>query len=357
MVQKNDYYIELIYNIIVLLLLSIALINYFYKIYNLIETDCSDFLVLEYIEGNTLTAEQFRSKSNAGQLDIVIQIVKGLQAAHRQNVIHRDIKPENIIMTDSDHVKILDFGISRISTNCTQADSNNPVTTKTGNTSFGSVMGTLNFMSPEQASGKEITTATDMYSLGLLLQTLLSDIPPYPESSTAAQLLDLSNKAITQVPSDIPRHWIKLIQALKPYAPTDRPTASSTLDLLNQIQSKPAKRLKWIGLSLLVIFGLTATWKYVKDLEYERLAALRAQQKSEQVVKFLSSMFQQANPYDAQGMRGTPVVYSAAQGRSAEELKKWLEKNGYKDSTTLPDNDPFRRVPVNPNARPTGGGQ
>ena len=62
-------------------------------------------------------------------------------------------------------------------------------------------------------------------------------------------------------------------------------------------------------------------------------------------------------PYDAQGMRGTPVVYSAAQGRSAEELKKWLEKNGYKDSTTLPDNDPFRRVPVNPNARPTGGGQ
>lgn len=56
-------------------------------------------------------------------------------------------------------------------------------------------------------------------------------------------------------------------------------------------------------------------------------------------------------PYDAQGMRGTPVVYSAMKGKTAEELKKWLKEHGYKDSTTLPDNDPFRKDPVNPRSR------
>jgi serine/threonine-protein kinase len=162
-------------------------------------------------------------------------------------------------------------------------------------------------MSPEQAAGGEITPATDMYSFGLLLQILLSEVPPYPESSTSEQILNLSHKAQTQVPNDIPRYWLKLIQALKSQAPVDRPTAQSALDTVEYIHSKPARRIKWIGIAVAVLLLLAATGKYIVDLKHERQLALVAQQKAEQVVQFLSSMFQQANPYDAQGNEFTAV--------------------------------------------------
>lgn len=277
------------------------------RIYSLIETEQTDFLVLEYIEGESLNSQQFKQLSRSKQLDLVVQMLKGLQAAHRKNIIHRDIKPDNIMLTDKSVLKILDFGISRLSESHLQQQSSeankftSEKTTADTRTQAGSLMGTLPFMSPEQAAGEKLSTASDMYSFGLLLQTLLSEVPPYPQNTTAEQLLKLSNRGDTLTPHDLPRYWHKLIQSLKSYSPSERPTAKIALDQVRNIQAKPANRMRWTGVIVLVLIAALASVKYIKDLKHEREQAQLAQQKAEQVVAFMSGMFQQTNPYSPEG--------------------------------------------------------
>lgn len=278
------------------------------RIYSLIETEQTDFLVLEYVAGTTLKPDEFKKFSKTRQLDLITQILAGLQAAHRKNIIHRDIKPDNIMINEQGVVKLLDFGISRLSEAThytTDNDSNNDDSVQ--QTKAGAVVGTLNFMSPEQAAGEDLSTASDMYSFGLLLQCLLSDVPAYPKTTTAEQLLKLSHQGDTLNPTDIPRHWQKLIQSLKAYAAAERPTAKEALAQVQAIKAKPVKRLRLVGIALLVLLTVLAVGKYITDLKYERTQARLAQQKAEQVVAFLSGMFEQANPYAPNGKEVTAV--------------------------------------------------
>ncbi len=300
------------------------------RIYSLIQTGQTDFLVLEYIQGETLDQNSFKTLSKTKQLDVITQILQGLQAAHRQNIIHRDIKPGNIMTTQEGEIKVLDFGISRLSDD---AGINNEAQTGSqykNQTVVGSVMGTLNFMSPEQAAGEELTTASDMYSFGLLLQTLLSNVAPYPNNTTAEQLHELSNRGETQVPKDLPHHWLKLIQALKSLAPVDRPTAKEALHEINKIKAKPAKRLRLTGVVLLLLLGAVATGKYITDLKHERTQAQLAQQRAEQLVDFMANMFQNANPYDAEGKEITAVeLLDQGVERIDEELSEQPDTRVY----------------------------
>lgn len=300
------------------------------RIYSLIETRETDFLVLEYIEGKVLSPALFRNYSKTKQLDIVAQILSGLQAAHQKNIIHRDIKPENIMVNKQGVVKLLDFGISRLGESTARQSQDFSDNTSIKQQTIAGVVGTLNFMSPEQAAGQELTTATDMYSFGLLLQTLMSEVPPYPKTTTAEQLLKLSHRGDTLNPDDIPRYWQKLIQALKAHAPADRPTAKSTLIQVRAIQAKPKKRLRLAALGFLCLLAALATGKYITDLQYERNQAQLAQQKAEQVVAFLSGMFQQANPYAEQGNTVTAVdILNQAVARIDDELQDQADTRTY----------------------------
>ena len=127
------------------------------------------FFVMEYIEGNTLTSIIARKKtiSIGDILFIGAQVSDGLQAAHSRGLVHRDIKPGNIMITPGGKVKVTDFGIVSIQ----NEDSD---ITKTG-----SILGTANYISPEQAQGKPVSVESDLYSLGTVMYELIAGRPPF----------------------------------------------------------------------------------------------------------------------------------------------------------------------------------
>src|SRR5918995_659173 len=103
-------------------------------------------------------------------VEVALQIAKALRAAHERGVIHRDIKPRNILITDSGHVKVADFGIARAAEATTISD-------------LGDILGSVKYMSPEQAMGERVGAASDLYSLGVVLYEMLTGGVPFEASS------------------------------------------------------------------------------------------------------------------------------------------------------------------------------
>ena len=129
------------------------------------------YLVSEYLEGNTL-----RERLRSGALTLrracewAAQIANGLSAAHDRGITHRDLKPENIFITRDDHVKILDFGLAKLS----RADAEAETLAGPAGTTPGLVMGTVGYMSPEQVRGDEVDHRTDIFAFGAVLYEMLS---------------------------------------------------------------------------------------------------------------------------------------------------------------------------------------
>ncbi len=132
------------------------------------------FLVMEFVAGDSLSSRLKRDHhvEVAGAVHIARQLSRALAAAHVQGIVHRDLKPANIMLTtrgiDGLFVKVLDFGIARL------VNDDNPRLT-----SAGVVLGTLDYMAPEQISGGDVTTATDIYALGCVLYRMLVGYPPF----------------------------------------------------------------------------------------------------------------------------------------------------------------------------------
>ena len=138
------------------------------------------FIVTEFIEGQTLR-QKWQRPSNIHQvLDIAIQVAAALDTAHRKGIIHRDIKPENIMVREDGLVKVLDFGLAKL----TEEKGGGPVDTQSPTrvllkTAPGSVMGTVYCMSPEQARGTNVDGRTDIFSLGTLLYEMVAGKLPF----------------------------------------------------------------------------------------------------------------------------------------------------------------------------------
>jgi len=148
------------------------------RIFDLGEAAGTKFITMEYIEGESLhqILKQKGKLDVAEAVDIMEQVSNGLGAAHREGIIHRDLKPGNIMRDTNGRVVVMDFGLAR-------------TLSGDGMTQTGAMLGTLEYMSPEQAQGKEIKTSSDVFTLGLILYELLTGATPFHAESAIASLL------------------------------------------------------------------------------------------------------------------------------------------------------------------------
>ncbi|MEV7767722.1 protein kinase [Microbacterium sp. NPDC086615] len=182
------------------------------------EEDGSAFLVMELVPGEALSTilEREGSLSTDKTLDIVAQTAAALQAAHAAGLVHRDIKPGNLLITPDGRVKITDFGIARIADQV-------PLT------ATGQVMGTVQYLSPEQASGHPASPATDIYSLGIVAYECLAGKRPFTGESQVAIAMAQINEQPAPLPPTVAVPVQNLVMAMIAKKPDDRPASAAAV--------------------------------------------------------------------------------------------------------------------------------
>jgi eukaryotic-like serine/threonine-protein kinase len=154
-------------------------------IYDIGEVEGTFFIAAEHVEGQTLRKLIYRGQLRAKEtIDICSQVADALEAAHEAGLVHRDIKPENVIVRPDGYVKVLDFGLVKL----TESGAHNSGLSDPDRTNPGTVIGTVAYMSPEQAAGIEVDHRSDLFSLGVLMYELLTGFVPFKGDSTASIL-------------------------------------------------------------------------------------------------------------------------------------------------------------------------
>ena len=167
------------------------------RIYDLSEAEGMKFITMEFVEGEDLRSLMQQKKKLAPEeaVEIMLQVCRALEAAHSVGIIHRDLKPQNIMRDKSGRILVMDFGLART----LEGD---------GMTQTGALVGTMDYMSPEQALGKDLDQRSDLFTLGLIFYELLTGKMPYKADSVVASLLKRTQERAAPVSShdaSIPR--------------------------------------------------------------------------------------------------------------------------------------------------------
>jgi Tol biopolymer transport system component len=231
-------------------------------VYDLGSFEGAPYIVTELLEGETL-----RARLSGGAIavrkaiDYAVQIAKGLAAAHEKGIIHRDLKPENLFLTNDGRVKILDFGLAKLTQNEAQSG---PQTNLPTATEPGVVMGTLGYMSPEQVKGKPADQRSDLFSFGAILYEMLSGVRAFHRDSAAETMsailreeppdLSATNRSVQPGLERIVRHCLEKNPEERFYSARDLAfdlealsglsgTTAAVPDVVASAKSRPSWRL------------------------------------------------------------------------------------------------------------------
>jgi eukaryotic-like serine/threonine-protein kinase len=199
------------------------------KLHGYGEEDGHLYYVMEYVPGRNLQDELAAGRRFSWRevTRIGVQVAQALKHAHDRGVVHRDLKPANLLLTDDDQIKLTDFGIAKLYGG-------------THVTADGSVMGTADYMSPEQARGKQITSRCDLYSLGSVLYALLTGKPPFAGKSLTEVIHNLMQEkpiALRRLAPDTPAELEAIVLQLLEKDPQNRiPTAIAVANRLKAME-------------------------------------------------------------------------------------------------------------------------
>ena len=186
-------------------------------IHGIEQDESQHFIVMELLDGESL-ADRIRR----GPLDIDlvltlgVQIVDALESAHSKGIVHRDLKPANIFVTSRGQAKILDFGLAKIDKQKADTSSNIPTAIADGLTSAGATMGTVAYMSPEQARGEVTDARTDLFSVGTVLYQMAAGQVPFQGETSAVVFDSILNRdptSISQINPSLPAELDRIIGA------------------------------------------------------------------------------------------------------------------------------------------------
>src|SRR5215813_13733628 len=173
------------------------------------------FIATEYIEGDTLRQRiRHRKFSLRDALEVAIQAASALSAAHKAGIVHRDIKPENIMLREDGYVKVLDFGLAKLAERQAPSTDTEAQTIAKVDTDPGTVVGTINYMSPEQARAKSVDPRTDVFSLATVIYEMIAGRPAFEgESSTdvLAAILDKDPPPLARFAPETPAELQRIV--------------------------------------------------------------------------------------------------------------------------------------------------
>jgi len=212
-------------------------------IYSIEESDGTQFLTMEHVEGESL--DQMLPPTGmplAKVFDIAIPLADALATAHERGIVHRDLKPANIMVNKEGRVKVLDFGLAKLtqddSVEGTEGDLTQIPTRIATLTGEGMVMGTAPYMSPEQVEGRAMDHRTDIFSLGVLLYELATGRRPFSSDTSAgliSAILRDTPSSVTEINPGLPRHLARIVQHCLEKDPEAR--YQSAKDVRNELRS------------------------------------------------------------------------------------------------------------------------
>jgi len=179
------------------------------------EDDGQQYIVFEYVDGDSLKQLVDRDGPLPARraAELALQIADALAFAHHSGLVHRDVKPQNVLVTEDGEAKVTDFGIAR------------SLDVEHGVTQTGTVLGTSNYLSPEQARGQTVTPATDVYSLGVVLYELLTGEVPFPGENFVAVAMKHINEpppSLLQRRPDLPMRLVSTVERALAKDPANR---------------------------------------------------------------------------------------------------------------------------------------